>query len=228
MIVVLSDMPQSCTLAIEALRERSCELIDKAKNKGIWDIVNKYESELSEVEEQFRHCAGSITSVYSVAKELGATKKRFADRMLREASKMIEKAGGTTDGWEAHRGFYAKVISTDDTRLKYGAEKDLHHMNFDQCKELAKKIGFSVGRLPEIKEVDIILGGKPHPYGEHHDSWMPCYNEGEKDWVQTGDPNRYCQSHLDEHRHYPGWGEETVSLGEEGREGESGWDRLMY
>ena len=82
-------------------------------------------------------------------------------------------------------------------------------MNFDQCEKLAHKIG---GRLPGLKEVDTILGGKPHPYGEGHDSWMPCYKEGEKDWVQTGDPHRYCQSHLEEHRCYPGWGEETHEM----------------
>ena len=80
------------------------------------------------------------------------------------------------------------------------------------------------GRLPTNEEVDAILGGEPHEYGRGHDSWMPSYRidedgNKEKDWIQTGDPNRYCQSHLRHHKHYPGWGEETHHM-----EHKVGWD----
>ena len=43
---------------------------------------------------------------------LSAAKKSFAEGALEKSKQMLEKAGGTKDGWEAYAGFYAKVIKT--------------------------------------------------------------------------------------------------------------------
>ena len=209
MIAVFDAIPYTCTLAAEALKQRAQLLVDQVENKDTWGVLGKYESDMSRLEELLQGCNGSGKSVKLIMKELRAAKKGFGDGLIKKSKQMLEEARGTTDGWEAHPGFYAKVIKTNEAVTEHGAEKNLHHMNFDQCEKLASKIG---GRLPEINEVDAILGGKPHPYGEGHDSWCPCYNKGEKDWVQTGDPNRYCKSHRSLYRSYPPWGEETHEM----------------
>lgn len=109
-----------------------------------------------------------------------------------------------------HSGLFYGVVmcafEKDDKNVVKEGKESLQHMNHAEYMEVAKKLG---GRLPIAFEVDSFLKGKPHKFGEHHDSWMPCITEeGEKDWIQTGDPNRYCQSHLVEHHHYPGWGDD--------------------
>ena len=89
-------------------------------------------------------------------------------------------------------------------------QKNLHEATHGWCKSKAQQFG---GRLPANSEVDAILGGKAHKFGTGHDSWMPSMDEKwQPDWIQTGDPNRYCQSHREEHHHYPGWGDEEHEM----------------